>query len=343
MIFENINYWFYFFIIPIFIIGEFIYIKYKNYKLKKFGEINLIKENLLYENEKIYHIKWILYYFALFFLIISLLRPQYGAMVERIQQKGIDVIVALDVSESMRAEDIKPNRLLKAKSEIKSLINNLKGDRIGIVIFSGSAHLLCPLTHDYNAAKMFVDTIDFDMISRPGTSIASAIFTAIKAFNNKQTKHKTLILITDGEDHEQAVLEAIEEAKKNGIIIHCIGIGGSYGVPIPIRDAQGNIVKYKEDKAGNQVLTKLDILLLQKIALETNGSFYNATPDEFEIKKIYSQIENMDKKILESKQNIRHNDIYQYFLIFTVLFLIIETFLPIKLFASQKYNKFIEK
>lgn len=336
MLFEYWQYWYILLIIPIFIIIEHFSTKFKNYKLKKFGNINLIKKHLLFENLNIRHIKWIFYYFGLLFLIISLLRPQFGTMVEQIHQKGIDIIVAVDVSDSMMAEDIKPNRLLKAKNEIKSLINLLKGDRIGIIVFSGSAHLMCPLTLDYTAAKMFVDAIDFNSVSRPGTSLAAAINTAIKTFDNKQTKHKTLILLTDGEDHEQDVLDATAKAKESGIIIHTVGIGSAFGVPIPVRDSQGNITKYKEDKSGGQVLTKLDSVLLQKIALETNGTYYNATPDEFEMEKIYTRIEKMDKKLLESKQNIRHNDIYQYFLIISVIFLIIETFLPSKFFVKNQ-------
>ncbi|MCK5513335.1 MAG: VWA domain-containing protein, partial [Deltaproteobacteria bacterium] len=198
--------------------------------------------------------------------IFALTRPQWGFHWEEIKRVGVDVMVAIDVSESMLAEDVKPNRLERAKREVIDLIEMMEGDRIGLIAFAGTSFVQCPLTLDYGACKMFLDYIDTDLIPVPGTAIAEAIRTSLKSFNKRERKSKALIIITDGEDHEGEPIDAAKEAKKEGIKIFTIGVGREGGAPIPLKDGSGG---FKKDRKGDMVITHLDEITLQKIALET--------------------------------------------------------------------------
>jgi Ca-activated chloride channel family protein len=236
----------------------------------------------------------------------------------------VNIIIAMDVSSSMMAEDIKPNRLEKAKQEVNGLLSRMQGDRVGLVAFAGVAFVQCPLTLDYSAAKMFLDIIDVSLIPQPGTVIGDAIRTSIKAFNQKERKYKVLILLTDGEDHDSDPLSAAEEASKEGIRIYTIGIGSAQGEPIPIRDNRGQVTGFKKDQEGSVVVSKLDEVTLQKIALTTGGKYYHATSGEMELDKIYDEISKMEKKELEGKLMTQYEDRYQYFLFISLIFLTIE-------------------
>ena len=261
------------------------------------------------------------------FMLIALLRPQIGTRLEEVTREGLDIIIALDLSTSMLAEDIKPNRLTKAKHEIEGLIDRLQGDRIGLVAFAGASIVQCPLTLDYGAAKIFLDIMDTDLIPRPGTAIGAAIKTAMGAFNEKERKFKVLIVITDGEDQEENAQQLAEDAAKEGIIIYTVGIGSREGVPIPLR--QGLVQSgFKKDNQGQVVISKLDEVTLEKIALATNGKYYRATSGEEELDKIYNEIMGMEKKEFGSLRFTQFEDRFQYLLFIALLLLIIEYFLP---------------
>ena len=227
---------------------------------------------------------------AVFFIILALTRPRWGFEWKDMKQEGVDIIVALDVSKSMLAQDIKPDRLSRAKRKIIDLLDMLEGDRIGLVAFAGTAFVQCPLTLDYSAAKLFLDATDTDLLSAQGTALAGAIRKSIAAFKSPEDKSKAIILITDGESHGDDPLKAAKFAADQGVRIYTIGIGKDSGAPIP--DAAGG---FKKDEKGEIVLTQLDETTLQQIALQTGGTYVRSVTGDLDLQKIY--IENIKPKI----------------------------------------------
>jgi len=301
--------------------------KIKSRRLNLFGEPELMKLLSGATSRKKQRIKAVLVVIAILALIIAAAGPQIGTKMTDIKRKGVDVFIAIDCSKSMLAEDIVPNRLSKAKLELSSFINKLQGDRIGIIAFAGMAFLQCPLTLDYNAAKMFLDLIDTNLIPRPGTNIPSAIRLAIESFVRKEKKYKALIILTDGESHEGNIDDAIEEAKREGVRIYTVGFGSPAGEPIATRDENGNITGYLKDKNGEVVMSRLDEATLQKIALETGGQYYRATDGEIEVDRIYEEISGMEKKELQAKIYSQRENRYQYFLLIAFVLLLFEMLL----------------
>jgi len=267
---------------------------------------------------------------GVFFVVITLSRLQCGTHMEMMKREGIDLVVAIDVSKSMLAEDIKPDRITKARQEVRGILDRLRGDRIGLVAFAGEAFVQCPLTLDYSAAKIFLDVIDVDLIPLQGTAIGDAIGKAAEAFERHERKHKVLILLTDGEDHDTDPVAAAEEARKEGIKIYTIGIGSPVGEPIPVVNRQGKRVGYQKDEQGEVIVTKLDEMTLQKIALTTGGKYYHATPGEMELDKVYEEISKMEKKELEGKLMMQYEDRFQYPLLFALLLIVLEVFISEK-------------
>jgi len=275
---------------------------------------------------------------AIFFLILAVARPQFGTKLRTVKREGQDIMIALDVSLSMTAEDIKPNRLIKARHEIGTLIDKFQGDRVGLTAFAGQAFIQCPLTLDYGAAKMFLSSMDTDLIPVPGTAIAQAIERSVSAFDEKERKHKILILITDGEDHIGKPLEAAKTAARAGVVIYCVGLGSRKGVPIPVFEANGRRSGFKKDQNGEVVMTRLDELTLEKIALETNGKYYKASPGEVELTKIYDDILKMEKKALASQKFAQFEDRFQFLLGIVLLLLCGELFLSEKKRLTGKWQ-----
>ena len=231
-------------------------------------------------------IKAVLSLIVFLMIVLAFARPQWGTRLEKIERKGVDVIIAIDTSSSMLAEDIKPNRLEKAKLELSSFIDKLRGDRVGLVAFAGAAYLQCPLTLDHNAVKVFLDVIDHELIPLPGTAIGDAMELAVDAFEGAKKKHKVLVLLTDGEDHGSDPMGNAEKAKEEGIIVYTIGIGSPKGELIPERGQNGSLRGYKKDNEGEIVHSRLDQETLMKIASITGGKFFRATPSEMELDSI---------------------------------------------------------
>lgn len=296
----------------------------KKKKMNIFADKALIERLSLSKSASKERLKKVLLILSVFFLILAIARPQIGTRLTMTKRYGVDVLIAIDTSSSMMAQDIKPNRLEKAKMEISSFIDKLKGDRIGILVFAGDSFVQCPLTVDYSAVKMFLDIIELDMMPMPGTAIGGAIRLGVKSFIKKERKHKVMLIFTDGEDHETRPIEAAQDAKKEGVIIYTIGIGTKKGEPIPIIDKTGNIIGYKKDNKGEVVMTKLDEETLQKIALLTDGKYYHATSSEFELDKIYDDISKMDKKELSNRLFTQYEDRFQYFLAVAFILLCVE-------------------
>ena len=254
-------------------------------------------------------------------LLIVLANPQIGTKLEEVKRKGVEVIIALDISNSMLAEDIKPNRLAKAKQEISKLIDNLSTDKIGIIIFAGKSFVQLPLTTDYSAAKLMLSTISTDLISTQGTAIGSAIETAIKSFSTDNTRSKVLILISDGENHEDDALEAARKATENNIVIYTIGMGTLEGAPIPIYQ-NGRISSFLKGNDGQIVITKLVPEVMQRIAAVGNGDFYTA--QNMDLTAIIEKISKMEQIEFGTKQFTNYETRFQYFLAGTILLLLLE-------------------
>lgn len=298
--------------------------------LARFGDMLLLLKNSPYVSFARHSGKAVIMLAGVFFVVLTLSQLQCGTHMEMMKREGIDLVVAIDVSNSMLAEDMKPSRIAKARQEVRGILDRLQGDRIGLVAFAGEAFVQCPLTLDYSAAEMFLDVIDVGLIPQQGTAIGDAIRKATEAFEKHERKHKVLILLTDGEDHNTGLIEAAEEARKQGIKVFPIGIGSSVGEPIPVYDRQGNRVGYKKDRKGEVVVTKLDEMSLQKVALTTGGKYYHATPGEMELDRVYDEISKMEKKELEGKLMMQYEDRFQY-----PLFLAIALF-ALEFFVSEK-------
>ncbi len=313
------------FIIPLMVYLYFcVFRKYKKI-ISKLGDNNLI-EKLLTINLKFKKRKLIIFFIAIIFILFALARPRFGANIIEAKRKGVDVIIALDTSLSMLAEDIKPNRFEKSRQEIGKLINSLEGDRVGIISFAGSAFIACPLTLDKNTARMFLNVVDMDIMPVQGTAIADSINLALRSFSQKELKYKVLILITDGEDHEGEVLKFAEMAKERGVVIFTIGIGKKEGEPIPLKDDKGQSKGYKKDKHGNVIVSRLDEGLLKKIAALTGGQYAHVVSGDWGLSKIYKNISAMEKKELKSKMITVYEEKYQVFLAIGVLLLLLEVF-----------------
>lgn len=273
--------------------------------------------------------KFVIILLALTCLVFAAANPQVGTKMQEVKQSGIDVYILLDVSNSMMAEDIKPNRLEKAKYQISNLINKLRGDRIGLIIFAGQAYVQIPLTTDYAAANLFLSAVDVNSVPSQGTAIASAINLATASFDTLSTQ-KVIIAITDGEDHEGDVQKAVESAVSRGIKVYTIGLGSQAGVPIPVYNNRNQMVGFKKDKAGNTVLTKLDEEALKKIAIDGNGKYFRGTNYEDHLDKIYTELSELEQTEFGVKKVTDYEDRFYYFLIPALLLLVFELFISEK-------------
>lgn len=256
--------------------------------------------------------------------VVALARPQWGDEKRTAQRKGVDLIFMVDTSLSMLAEDIKPNRIEKAKFEIETFVRNLHGDRIGMVTFAGSGFLQTPLTLDHAAFLLFLDAVQVGFLPDPGTSLVQAVHLAIRAFPQKELKYKALILFTDGEDHEGSIEQIIEEAKQANVRIYCIGLGTAEGEPIPLKNERGERSGFKKDRNGQMVLTKLNQPLLERIAKETGGIYLPATPGEKEVDVILKHLRGWGEQQFAEKAILEREDQYQIFLVLAFILLIAE-------------------
>ncbi len=290
--------------------------------LKKLGEAALIGR-LIPEISRIRPvIKFVFMLIGISAVIIMLARPQFGSRLEEVKKQGVEVIIALDVSNSMLAEDIQPNRLTRAKQAISKLVDNLENDKIGLIVFAGDAYTQIPITTDYISAKMFLSTINPEMVPKQGTAIGAAIKLAERSFTPGEGKSKAIIIITDGENHEDDPVSEAEAASKAGIIIHTIGIGSNEGVPVPV--TTGGRRDYLKDAEGSTVITKLDEDILKKIAVSAGGNYIRASSSSIGLDEIFSDIRKMKKDDLESTMYTEYNDQFQVFAALALFFMILE-------------------
>ena len=271
--------------------------------------------------------KMLLVLVAMSLLLTALARPQFGTRLETVEREGQDVVVALDVSLSMLAEDIQPSRLAKAKHAIGSFIDLLQGDRIGLVAFAGAAFVQCPLTLDYAAARLFLDALDTSILPVQGTALEEAILKSTDMFTGEEKTHKVLVLITDGESHQGDPVAAAGKAAEQGVVIYTVGIGSLEGTPIPVRDERGRREGFKKDAGGNVVMTRLDQGTLQEIARETGGRYFRASPGERELIDIQAEIAGMDKKRLSAQEFTQFDEQFQAFVGLAWVLLVLELLL----------------
>jgi Ca-activated chloride channel family protein len=324
---ENINFLYALVLIPIFIAVAIGIKVWRKRVLNELADSNL-HASLLPDISRYKPIfKMVLFCLAFFFLIIGLANPQNGSKLEEVKREGVDLVIALDVSNSMRAEDLSPNRLQSAKQAIARLIDNLHDDRIGVVIFAGQAYVQLPVTTDYAAAKLFLDNITTDMIPTQGTAIGTAIDLAVKSFDEKSKNSKAIVVITDGENHEDDAIKAAGAATEKGIAVHTIGMGSPDGAPIPLYQ-NGHQSGFRKDNSGTTVITRLDENNLQQIAAAGNGAYVRANNSQSGLKIIFEQINKMQKREFGSKIYTDYDDHFQMFLALALLFFIWELLVP---------------
>ena len=319
-------------IIPILFLVFLIYRRWQKKSIRKYFDINTIKFLSPEISNSKPLLKFIIISFALLMLVISLVNPKIGTELKTVKREGVDIVFAIDVSKSMLAEDIAPNRIIKSKRIVSELFNNLGSDRVGIIAYASTAIPVLPITTDFSSARMFLESLNTDMLSSQGTSIAEAINLSKNYFNDENQTNRVLCVISDGEDHEIQNNNLSDIAKEAGITIISIGVGSPNGAPIPIKE--NDIVKsYKKDDRGEVVITKLNENILKDMATQTGGIYFKGDNTNSVVSSIVDELKEMDKQEFESKQFVSFKDQFQWFL-FMGLFLII---LDVVVFERKTY------
>lgn len=334
--FENIEFLWGLLLIPLMV---FVYLLVRNWRkkaLSKYAEPHLLQALIPDLTRRKHLLKLLLFASAYLLLVVAIANPQIGSKLEEVKREGVDLMIALDVSNSMRAEDLSPNRLERSKRAIEKLIEQLHNDRIGLIVFAGQAFVQLPITSDYAAAKLFASTISTDIVPVQGTAIGAAINEAITALSKDDSKSKALIIMTDGENHEDDALEAAKKAAERGITVHTIGMGSVKGAPIPLY-RNGVKTGFRTDNQGNTVISKLNPSMLQQLAQAGNGTYVRATNAQSGLEAVLGEINEMEKMEYESRIYTDYEDRFQPFLIGALILLIIEFFI------SSRRSKWIKK
>jgi len=312
-------------VIVIFTLGYFYIQLWRNKTIRQLGKKALLTYIFKGYSTLSISLKYTFWRLGVAFLIIAASNPQFGTKEREVESKGIEIMIAIDVSSSMLAEDLATNysRLKVTKLAIEKLLDKLSGDHIGLVVFAGAAYKQLPITPDYNAAKLFLQNVNTDMITAQGTDIGNAINTCMSSFNFDNGVSKTIIIFSDGEDHEQSALEAAELAHEQGVIIHTIGMGGEMGAPIPLMQ-NGQKVGTKKDKEGNTVLTKLNEKMLIDVANAGGGSYSRANGMSVGLEGLVEQINTTEKSALGKEKYTAYDDHFQPFLWLGILLLLID-------------------
>ena len=319
-------------IIPVLFLVFLIFRRWQKKSIRKYFDINTIKFLSPEISNSKPLLKFIIISIALLMLVISLVNPKIGTELKTVKREGVDIVFAIDVSKSMLAEDIAPNRIIKSKRIVSELFNNLGSDRVGIIAYASTAIPVLPITTDFSSARMFLESLNTDMLSSQGTSIAEAINLSKNYFNDENQTNRVLCVISDGEDHEIQNNNLSDIARESGITIISIGVGSPNGAPIPIKE--NDIVKsYKKDDKGEVVITKLNENILKDMAIQTGGIYFKGDNTSSVVSSIVEELKEMDKQEIESKQFVSFKDQFQWFL-FVGLFLII---LDVVVFERKTY------
>lgn len=330
-------------IIPIMVVAFVVLHIWKKRTQKQFASTILLKQLSPNISKTKPILKLILLSLAFACLGIALVNPKMGTKLETVKREGVDIVFAVDVSKSMLAEDIAPNRLEKSKRIVSEILNNLASDRVGIIAYAAQAFPQLPITTDYGAAKMFLASMNTNMMSSQGTAIDAAINLAKTYYDDEEQTNRVLIIISDGEDHSNQAVDAVEEAAEEGIKVFTIGVGTTKGGPIPEK-RNGVVETYKKDQEGEVVITKLNEEVLQEIAADGNGNYIDGSNTDAVVEFITETLLQMDKKEFESKQFADYKDQFQWFLAGAIFFLLLDVLLlERKTQWLQKLNLFNEK
>jgi Ca-activated chloride channel family protein len=341
---EEPKYFTYFIFIAILLVLYLLVVFWKRKKQKEFADLPLLNK-LSPESSKFKPVlKIVMVALGLSFLIFALVNPKMGTQLKTIKRQGVDIVFALDVSKSMLAEDIAPNRLEKSKQIISRIVDKLGSDRVGIIIYAGSAYPLLPITTDHAAAKMFLQNADPDMVSSQGTAINEALKLAKTFFDDDTQTNRFLFVISDGEDHEKGSEKMAEDILQEGIKTYTIGVGTNKGGPIPIKNNNNTLIGYKKDNKEEVVITKLSVETLKEIANSGEGEYIYGNNTDKTVEFIEDLLLKADKKEFETKQYSDYKDQFQWFIAIALLFLILDVFLLNKKTKwVQKLNLFNEK
>ncbi|HMU08637.1 MAG TPA: VWA domain-containing protein [Ferruginibacter sp.] len=333
--FQHTSYLLFLAAIPLLVLLYYFVLRWKKKTIKKIGDERLVKELIKNYSPQRYAIKFVLILFAFVSGVFALANLRKPGGVEKVNRSGIDIMIALDVSKSMLADDVKPNRLERAKQSVTKLIDKLSNDRVGIVLFAGRAYLQMPLTSDHGAAKMYLSSANTDVVPTQGTVINDALKMCYASFNPKEKKYKAVVLISDGEDHDEGAIQTAGQMSENGIIINTVGIGSPQGATF--MDELTN--QPKKDNAGNIVISKLNEEELKKIAAEGKGAYQLFTNTDDLVSKLESQLENMDQRTITEDSQVNYMNYFPYFLAAALVLLLLEFFLSeTKPLASRKVS-----
>ena len=318
--------WWLFLLGPVMFVFFWVSVWSKNRRLDRFGESSLMSSLVTELSSVNTASKYMLWRLAAAFLVVALINPQLGSKMAEAKVKGIDIIVALDVSNSMMAEDLSPNRLVSARRAISKMLEELHGDRVGIIVFAGQAFVQLPITSDYAAGKLFLSTIDNDVVPVQGTDIGAAIDLSIKSFSDESPAKKAIIVITDGENHEADAVVAAQEAAEQGIRVFTIGMGSPDGTPIPQYNGRTR-TGFKKDQEGNIVVSKLNEQMLREIAKAGNGAYIRASNAEVGLEPLLAELNQIEKTDMGTVAYAEYEDRFQIFLALALLCLVLEFFL----------------
>lgn len=316
--FAQTQYLFLLLLIPFFFLIQALVLRLRRRRIRKFGDEKLVAQLMpSYAKAKVW-VRLTLFSLGFFFFVVGLSRPQIGAKLKEHETKGAEIMIALDVSNSMLAEDYSPNRLERAKLAISRLVDKLRDDRIGLIVFAGNSFVQLPITTDYVSAKMFMNSISTESVPVQGTAIGEAINTAMRSFSSQSEKSRAIIVITDGENHEDDPVAAAKQAADMGVRVFTIGVGSPEGKPIPM---DGELLK---DKDGNIVVTRLDEKVLQEVAQAGNGLYVRAGNSEFGLNPIIEDIRRMEDEKYSSIVFEEYDEQFMYFLAIALFFFVIE-------------------
>ena len=310
-------------VIPLLFLVYWLTGRYQRRQLAKWGDSALLDKLMPDFSSMRVFVKFVVWVFAYALLVIAVARPQFGTKLSEVKRRGVELIIALDVSNSMMAEDIQPNRLENAKMAISRLVDRLENDKIGLIVFAGDAYIQMPVTTDYAAAKLFLNSINTQIVPKQGTAIGSAIHLAMRSFTPNSEKSRAIVIITDGENHEEDALAAAKEAAAAGIIIHTIGIGSPQGVPIPVTSGSGQ-KDYRTDYEGKVIVSKLNEELLRQIAEAGNGTYIRATAARTGLTTILDEMNKMEKQEIQMKVYAEYDEQFVYYVGFALLLLFID-------------------
>lgn len=297
--------------------------QYRNWQKKnrlKFASQHLEESLRKNKSENREKIKYLFQLLGILFLIIALSNPKVGTKLEEVKREGIEMVIALDLSNSMLCEDIKPNRVSRSKQAISDLIDQLEGDKIGLVIFAGEAYTQLPITSDYSAAKMFLSTVNTKSIKTQGTNLSKAIKRSLQSFDFNNEFNKSIIIITDGEDHEEGAFTEAQKAAEKGVFIHTLAIGEENGGPIPLLNKRG----FKKDREGNTIVTKPNFSFLSELAHSANGININGNNSEIGLKKLFNEISKIEKKEINDLIFTDYTDRFPLFLSLSLFFFLLD-------------------